>query len=180
MKDYIFIINAIILFSPLFLTFTSCTFIEEKSDVHFVLTGLEEVKSSDSWLVEYYDEKGILCHFELRGYPEFYLSMEKGHVTPVTVKGLSGKKKNLVWGNIYPLSSALNLHAAFAAQVFSGIMEASLSPAKKSLTYLKYFNWGKLIEETSSYPEVLYDKGRIMTSIANGTFKKGDIKALEK
>lgn len=158
---------------------TACSFIEEEAEVAFELKDCN-LKSSDFLLVEYYDKEGFLKHKKIKACNKIYLNLEKGLVTSVLVKKLPSKKEDFSFGTIYPYSTDLTLSSSFAAEVFSGIMQASKSCKKESLDFLTYFNWSKFIEETSFYPNILYDKARIMKAIAAKTFKKSDLKALQK
>lgn len=118
--------------------------------------------------------------FTVDGIPgeQIVLTVRKNVCTPV-LKEVNEADTTVLYGTIYPYSTALTQKDSFAADVLQTLYcgaDDSISESQKD-NFLMRFNWQRFMEECRSYEEPwLLDKEKIMKAIASGSFKASDIK----
>lgn len=81
-------------------------------------------------------------------------------------------------GAIYPFNARLTVQNAFAAQVLYSLALSSSNSDKEKRYYLSTFNWKRFEEECALIGKDIWkvNKEDVMKKIADGTFKKTDLK----
>lgn len=124
------------------------------------------------------------CQWEIRSSNEdnftingdsFFLNVVPNEPLGIIAYSLELKKEV---GTIYPYDNELTESKLFSAQIFNSLVLASKNSKEEKMYYLSKFNWHNFIAETINLKEDIWkvNKEIVLKKIADGTFKKSDLK----
>ena len=162
--------------------FCACSFYENNEEAFFSLNVPEEFSEVQYWIVEYFDRNRNLCRMKVCRDDLFSVSVARNSTCAFSARPAENKnvKTESVIGTVYPYDSVLTSEGCFASDVYNGLVRGCINNTEELFDFLDRFNWKKLMEECARHPDTVYDLDRIIKAVAAGTFKKGDLKPLEK
>ena len=142
-----------------------------------------EEDGSEAHLVRYIKDDDTVGELILEGNPSSVtLEIRRGRVNPVLVYPL--EDRNIVGkplGAVYPYNDMVTEKNGFAAFIAWSVFCLADGDPGAVHEYISYFNWEKLEEDLEEYgnPWEL-DCEAIIKNIADGTFRKTDLKYADK
>ncbi|MBO6177333.1 MAG: hypothetical protein J6O39_07315 [Treponema sp.] len=179
MKRNIFFISLVFVFV---MVFSACSFYENKEQTVLSLKVPEEFSDEEYWIVEYFDRNRRFCTVKVCRNDSFSVAVVRNAACAFSARpSEDGKvKTDCVLGTVYPYGSVLTREGCLASCVYNALVRAGKNNTEELFDFLDRFNWKKLMEECARHPDTVYDLDRIIKAVAAGTFKKGDLKPLEK